>query len=191
MTLQEHSSTRELIATIEQKDRQFRIAQSIFMAILLLSLLAVVGVQLRTLSGVQEQLRQQGVLLEEQRKNTEDIKNTTANVSRQLDCIAQFFAQRDRQDAVITDLEQCVIVNEDGSIIELVPLRPPAAATDPQPAPEQSAQAETIDPDSPGLTPLNPQQPADPTAPGPEPVDPPVEILGIPACVPFTDICVR
>lgn len=189
MTLQEHSSTRELIATIEQKDRRFRTAQAVFMAFLLLSLLAVVFVQLRTLAGVQEQLKQQGVLLEAQRENTEDLKSTTAKVSRQIDCIAEFFTQRDRSTATIKDLEQCVIVRPDGTIVE--PTFTRNSQEPANPAAEQPSQAETIDPSSPGLTPLNPQQPAEPAVPGPEPDNPPVEILGIPLCVPFTGVCVR
>lgn len=190
MTLEQHSSTRQLIAKVESKDRKFRMAQAVFMAIIFVILAGVIVVQLRTLNGVQEQLKQQEILLNEQKKNTDEIKNTTANVSKQIDCIAQFFAMRNRTEVTIEDLENCRIVRPDGTIVDL-PLAPRNTA-----GPNTPAQSNP-QPTSPGSgqTPSNPQQPG-PTEPPilppvDPPVDPPVEILGVPACVPFTGICVR
>ena len=187
------AGTRALVTEVERKDRRFRTAQAIFLSLIFCILIGVVYVQLRTLAGVQEQLKQQAVLLEEQKKNTEDLKDTSAKVSRQLDCIAEFFATRDRSDAHITNLDQCTIVRPDGTIVAptfsqgAAPTQTPT--TDPQPQTQNSPQP--ISPDMPGLEPLNPQQPDPIIPPLPAPDRPPVEILGIPLCVPFTGVCVR
>ena len=177
-------SPAEIVQTIEDKDRKFRVAQAIFIGLILVILVLVVAVQFKTLSGVQEQLKQQGILLQEQKKNTEQIQATTAELSKQLDCIAKFFAQRNRSESSIADLEQCTIIRPDGSVVQSLMRAPDPAPETPAPA----TNSQPISPNMPGLTPLIPQQPETPEVP---PVPDPVEILGIPLCVPFTGLCIR
>lgn len=177
---------REIVDQIEGKDRKFRAAQAIFLALIFVILVIVVAVQFKTLSGVQEQLAQQKILLEEQKSNTDQIQATTAELSKQLDCIAKYFAQRDRAETTISNLEQCTIIRPDGSVVRSLPRAPQRQAPD-QPAQDQPAEpAPAIRPDMPGLSPVPPQNPQQPETP-----DPPAELLGIPLCIPFTGICVR
>lgn len=179
MTEIEHFSTRQLISKIEAKDVRFRISLAVFMGISIIIMIGVILFQLKTLDGVRQQLDQQKVLLEEQKRSTDEIKATVAELSNQLDCIAKFFAQRSREDAQIADLDQCTIIRQDGSVVQSPLIQAPNQAPETPP---------TISPDMPGLTPLNPQQPADPPT---DPESPPVEILGIPICIPFTGVCLR
>lgn len=180
--------TAALVANFETKDRRFRIAQGIFMGIVFIVLAFVVFFQQVTLVAVREQLRQQGILLQQQKDNTDELKKNTeeqlGKVSSQLDCIAQFFANRNRTTAIITDLEQCRIVNADGSVLQATPSTPNNSTVTPTPSGSSTSPAVNTP------TPSNTQQPpnsstGNPQAPGP------VEILGIPVCVPFTGLCVR
>lgn len=184
-------NTRTLVAAVELKDRRFRIAQTVFMAMVFIAMAAVILFQFRIQAGIQEQLKQQAVLLQAQKQNTDELKKNTTDqlskVSAQLDCIASFFATRNRTEATITDLEQCTIVRSDGSIVQPNFNRGASSPSNSTttPAPRNSNGA------SQGQTPSNPQQPTTPTVPNTPAVPDPVEILGIPICVPFTDRCVR
>jgi TolA-binding protein len=178
----DHIETQELVRKIETKDKRFRTAQAIFMSIVLITLIAVVSVQLRTLQGVQQQLQQQKQLLEQQKRTVDEIQQNNeqqlAKVSNQLDCIAQFFAQRDRASAQITDLQQCTIVHADGSIEQ--PTFPQPTGSGSTPSPTAGSQPQSTPSQA------QPQQP-----PADNSTTPPREILGVPICIPFTGVCAR
>lgn len=163
-------STQKLLSSIEARDHRFRLAWVFFMFIAAVILFFLVALSIKTLDGVEKQLKQQETLLREQKENT-------AKISAQMDCIARFFAERNRQEAVINDLEQCRIMRPDGSVVDMPA---PSTAQSPATAPQNSGQSTQ-----------NPQQPNQPNNPSSPSEPPPVEIIGVPVCVPLTGICLR
>lgn len=53
-----HQETRALIEAIEKKDRRFRMAQAVFMAVSLVTLFIIVGAQFNVLTTVRDQQKQ-------------------------------------------------------------------------------------------------------------------------------------
>lgn len=184
-------STDDLISQIEHKDRRFRLAQTIFMISTLLALVIVISAQQRTLDGVKDQLAQAKSTAETQAKQSDEQRD---KIIRRLDCMVVFFTQADRTNLTIENIEKCSL-NRDENIDQFFkqPESSPAEnppnltpGSSPTPGPTaQPNQPQTINPNSPGLTPFIPQQPV------PTPDPPPFEVLGIPACIPFTGVCVR
>lgn len=178
-------STDELIAQIEHKDRRFRLAQTLFMVSTLLALVIVISAQQRTLDSVKDQLVQAKGTAASQAKQSDDQRD---KIIRRLDCIVVFFTQPNRTEVTIADIDKCAL-NRDKNVDQFFQ-QPESTPADRPPdltngagsaSPDQTPQAIG----NPQPTPIIPQQPV------PTPERPPVEILGIPACLPFTGICVR
>lgn len=178
-------STDELIAQIEHKDRRFRLAQTIFMISTLLALVLVISAQQRTLDGVKDQLVQAKATAAEQSEQSDEQRD---KIIRRLDCMVVFFTQTDRTNLSIDDIDKCSLNRDENvqqffSQPESTPAeKPPDLTNGAGPADPEQAPAATNNPQA---TPPIPQQPV------PTPERPPVEVLGIPACLPFTGICVR
>lgn len=189
MTKIQHATTRDLISKIEAKDRRFRTAWVIFMFIIALALCGVVLFQFRTNAKIDKQLTQLKVLAKTQQETIDAVKASGDQRTKQLqtvndhiDCIASFFNFRNRAQSVITDLDQCKVESFDGTSTTL----PTNKNAQPQPQ-QQPAQTQ---PQNGGQTPSNSQQPQNQGSDN-QPQKPPVEILGVPVCVPFTSACVR
>ena len=92
--------TQVLISEMHKRDRRFRRAQAVFNTILLTSVLAVLVVGVINLSNLKTgvaDLKQQS---EDQLKKAND----------HIDCIALFFAESDRVNKTLDDLQGCDIV---------------------------------------------------------------------------------
>jgi len=100
----DHSSTQELIAAIENKDRRFRFAQTIFMVGTFLALIVVIGAQQKTLNAVQAQLAQAKSTAAAQSKQADEA---ATRIERRLDCMVVFFSQKDRTALSIADIDKC------------------------------------------------------------------------------------
>lgn len=111
-TTELHNKTQRLIEDIERKDRRFRIAQSIFTAMILIVLVGIVMAQYRTLRAVQQQLNQQRTIAQQADDNS---KEAQATILRRLDCMTVFFSQRDRVNLTIANIDRCTL-NRDGDI---------------------------------------------------------------------------
>lgn len=171
----EQQTSQDLIHTIEARDRRYRIAWVISALAIIIALIVVVIMQYRN--------------LEKQEDGIEKIKADNADqykkISDQIDCIADFFAERDRDNKLIDDLEKCNISQYRGNKKSQKPTD--SASTTPSPTASE-----------PLGTKSNKQHPKDKSKlkdPGNGPDErkdpPPVDILGVPLCVPLTDTCVR
>lgn len=185
------TTTHDLIRTIESKDRRFRVALAAFMIVVALSLICILYAQFRLINEFRTQAHAQGELILDLQRDSRDA-NTRA--AQQLSCIADFFANTDRVNRIITDLDDCRIEpipqkqsSNDQTAGQTVFF--PPRAQNPQPLTVQNSPA------------ANPIQPAEPPPSGPSPSSPPpaapapdppkpIEILGIPVCVPLTGVCV-
>ena len=107
-----HSRTQQLIKDIEQKDRRFRTAQSVFTIIILLVLVGIITAQYRTLAGVREQLTQAKTIAAAADNKSKEQQTT---ILRRLDCMTVFFSQRDRTNLTIENIDQCTL-NRDGDL---------------------------------------------------------------------------
>lgn len=184
MTDHLHATTQQLIREIERKDRRFRFAQSIFMTLLILGFIAGGWFAARAFNEEQRQREQDNAAV------ITAINQKLDEQSKQLQCIVEFFTIEDRDNRVITSVSDCFSTER-------------TSLSNPQEG-EQSPNF-TQGPSGPALV-INPQQPGPGLEPGPpaaqptpqpepepeEPTErPPVEVLGIPVCVPLTGVCLR
>lgn len=181
--MSDHTSTQELISRIESKDRKFRTAQALFMAMLLATLIGIIFVQFRTLDTVHQQLTTSKATAAEATRQGDDQRKT---IIRRLDCMTAFFSQPDRQNLTIKDVDKCSI-SAGGSAEQFFA---PANGTSTQQNTDGSTTTTTTStPGNPGAT--NPTPPAPSATPTPAPQPEPLKVLGVPVCVPFTGACVR
>lgn len=110
--MSDYRNTHQLIADIEQKDRRFRLAQSIFMTVVMLTLIGVVIAQLQTLSAVQTQLDNEAIATQEARTQRD---NQLRAIERRLNCMVVFFSVPEREGLSIKNIETCAL-NQDESI---------------------------------------------------------------------------
>jgi hypothetical protein len=184
--MSDHYSTQELINQIESKDRKFRTTQAFFMLMLLATLIAVIFVQFRTLDTVRQQLTSSKATAVEATKQGDEQRKT---IIRRLDCMTAFFSQTDRQNLTIKDVDKCSI-SSDGSPEKFFA---PANGSSSQVNTDGSTTTTTTKtPGNPGATnpkpATNPQPTSSPVIVEPRP---PVEVLGVPVCLPFTEVCAR
>lgn len=108
-----HKTTHELIEDVKKKDRRFRTAQAVFMAVVVVTLAGIALAQYRTLESVQQQLAEQKILSENIKSVSDDIKKDNeaqlSKLNRRLDCIVAYFAQENREALVIQDIDACVL----------------------------------------------------------------------------------
>lgn len=181
MTDDLHKSTQDLIGQIERKDRRFRVAQAVFMISTLIALIIVISAQQRTLTGIKDQLVQAKAAQAAASKQSDDQRD---KIIRRLDCIVVFFTMPNRATVTIDDIDKCSL-NRDQTVQQFFaqPENTPAEKP-PNLAPSSSAPSgTTAQPNQP--------QPTTPTPPViPSPPDP-LKLLGVPVCIPLTNICAR
>lgn len=119
----EGQSYSEIVEELNKRNRRFKLFAVMFMFVSGLALLILIILGINALHRANDQLAQQKQLLETQNQTLTAIKDAAdqrteqlVTISNQLDCIAQFFALRNRQNAVITDLKQCQILTSNGVI---------------------------------------------------------------------------
>lgn len=183
--MSDHLSTQELINRIESKDRKFRTAQAIFTLLLFVALVGVIFLQFRTLNNVREQLNTSKATAAETAKQS-DLQRE--KIIRRLDCMVAFFSQKDRTNLSISNIDKCSL-DRNGNLNDffIVPggtINAPANGTTPTTSSQPSQQQSTTAPKTPDTSPPV-------TSPRLIEPRPPVEILGVPICVPFTGICIR
>lgn len=191
--MSDHLSTQELINRIESKDRRFRTAQAIFLILLLSLLIGVVFVQFRTLDTVRQQLVASKAQADENSKQSDKQREV---IVRRLDCMVAFFSQPDRTTIRIADIEKCSLEKDDPAQF-FAPVNGTSSTTTTNGDGSNTTTTTTNDtPGNPGATPsTTPPQSTNTPTPVPQPPvvepRPPVEVLGLPVCVPFTGVCLR
>lgn len=179
-----HASTQRLIANIEKKDRRFRVAQAIFMALVALAMIVLLLLNYVQLIQKNHLLGQQGALLQQQKDSTEELKRNTNDrldkVDNHIDCIAKFFAQSNRAELSIADLQSCSITTTS----TLTPGYTPVDKSDPEyPGDPYSSPTTT------NSTNQQQNQQTQTTAQTPEPTHNPYQVFGVPVCTPLVKLC--
>lgn len=82
---------------------------SIAVVVIFLSLAGIITLQAIALSTLTEQSKKQNSLLVEIKKNAEQRTSQIKALDHHLDCIAIFFAQSDRDEKAIKNIDDCVI----------------------------------------------------------------------------------
>lgn len=169
----------DLLHRIEKNDRRFRMAQTIFMSLIGFILVGLIAAQFMVIRSFQDQSaeRANGLkqLQQDNKQLAQDNKHLTEQTNRYIQCIAQFFATTDRQDRILTDLDDCIY--EDGGTTVPGVIVPPTSSN------SAATQLQT------GQAPSKPDNNSQGQQRAQE--RPPVRFLGIPVCVPFTNACVR
>jgi len=162
MTRDLHATTQQMLADIEKKDRRFRLAQSVFMALLIAALVGVIVVEIQILNGVRDQLRTAESTVQELKDNSE---RQNQRQIEHLQCIAKFFAQtpEERETSKIKTVDQCVLEDTNTGQQSFRPSGESSFL-----APGRENRPQTINPNSSGLEPLSPRPDPEPE-PAPRP----------------------
>lgn len=157
----------EIVKELNRRNRRFKQFTILFMITVAVGLIVIILVGLNNLQRANAQLEQQKALLEAQNQTIQAVKDQgdkrteqLEDISKQIDCIAKFFTQRNRTDAVITDLEQCKILNSDGTTAGST--SSPKADSGDSSATPRSQEPANISPNTPGLKPDTPNKPEQP-----------------------------
>lgn len=189
-------STAELIHKMERTNRQFRIAQSVFMFLAGGMLCVMMIVLFQAQHEFQQQSADRGRAVLDLQKHSDE---QNAKQTRYIQCIAQFFATTDRANRTLTDLDSCSIeqngqpvpgvsitptsmsVSDSGT--SMSPTSSSAAALQPAANDEQGSQPSYAAPAANDPQPAgNPQNPEKPLI---------LDIPLTPVCLPVVAICVR
>lgn len=111
------ASSGELIKDIEKSAIRFRIAQVVFMLVVVGGLALVIYLQQAQIMAQRETLESVEAQQEQLTKSVGEIKKSNAEalarVERRLNCITVFFSQTDRDSLSITDVEKCSLSREE------------------------------------------------------------------------------
>lgn len=161
------NETEELKKRVELTDRNFRRAQAAFMVVVLFSFVVVFGFLINIAAQATDQLKQQAVLLEQQRQSTEELKrDATEKLNQQTEyikCIAEFFASGDRENRVLADIEtSCKVVEKPASASSFTWPAPTGQTTNLQ-SPQMGVQRQGPNPQTPNGPPEQPPADNQPT----------------------------
>jgi hypothetical protein len=112
--MSDHLTTQELISKIETADRRYRRSSTVLLIIIGVAIAATLVLQYQALEQFQAQSAERAAglkaLQEEQKKESEKS-------NRYLQCIARYFADPNRRDTVIQDIDSCNIDPTTGLLI--------------------------------------------------------------------------
>lgn len=112
--MSDHLTTQQLIAKIETADRRYRRSSTVLLIIIGVAIAATLILQYQALEQFQAQSAERAAglkaLQEEQKKEAEKS-------NRYLQCIARYFADPNRRETVIQDIESCNIDPTTGYLI--------------------------------------------------------------------------
>lgn len=187
--MSDHLSTQQLIASIERKDKRFRLFQSLFMIGTFIGLIIIIGAQQRTLDGVQAQVKQDAEIAERTRADRTEQLN---DITRRLNCMVVFFSTPDRTNLTIENVEKCTL-NKDENLNKFFHDEPTNNSENPPNLSDSAPTAAQENAEAPAPEQPNTEDPGGETPPAEErpPVTVQTPIVDIPLCVPLTGICVR
>lgn len=191
LKLPDGTTTEELIHAIEQKDRRFRLFQSLFMIFTFIALIVIIGIQQRTLNNVQAQVEKDAIVAQQTREaRTEQLEAIT----RRLNCMLVFFSTPDRNGLTIENVNKCSL-NRDENLNKFFEDEPNNSSENPPnlPGSGPTATQENAEPQGQPNPSADPSEPEPETPPSEErpPVTLRTPLIDIPLCVPLTGICVR
>lgn len=108
-----HVSTQELINRIEKNDRRYRRASTLLLIIIGFAIAATLILQYQALEAFKSQSAERAAGL---KSLSEDQKAESEKTNRYLQCIARYFADPNRQDTIIADIESCSIDKTSGVV---------------------------------------------------------------------------
>lgn len=112
--MSDHVSTQELINKIESADRKYRRSTTVLLVVIGIAIALSIFLQYQAL----EQFRQQSAQRSSDNKVLQEaIKRETEKTNQVLRCIAAYFANPDRSNTVIQNIDQCNIDPSTGAII--------------------------------------------------------------------------
>ena len=180
---QEKASTESLLAAIENKDRRFRLFQTIFMVGTFVSLIFIISGQQQTLTRVQEQQKQAEKVALDTAKRSQGQQD---KIIRHLNCMVVFFSDENRSGRTIEDIDACTL-NRDRNVQQFFHQPEPIPAKRPPTVPGPISDSAPVPREMPAESPSERPPVVEPR--------PPVTIqsplVNIPLCVPLTGICIR
>lgn len=170
-------TSAEVIHKIQARDTKYRVFFVILMIVVIVSLFGVIFLQAQALSEFRGQSAERAASLKAlQQQNLEASGRTNSY----LQCLARFFAEQDRTNLTLTDLDKCSY-ERGGNAVPGVDVTPTGG-----PADQQTTAPSGTSQQMPTVTPPAGQTPSTPAQNTPKPV----EVLGIPVCIPLTNVCI-
>lgn len=123
--MSDHLTTQQLIQKIESADRKYRRSSTILLIIIDVAIAATLILQYQALEQFKTQSAERGAGL---KALSEEQKAESEKTNRYLQCIARYFADPNRSETIIADIESCSIDKTSGAV---VPGTSPLASTNP------------------------------------------------------------
>lgn len=139
-----------LIRDIERRDIRFRRSQTVFVVSLIVGIIVLLILMIQVLSGIGRQLT---ALDEARAAATAQGENQLRVIEDRLNCIVKVFAESDRSEITIEDIDSCTLerdeeANNDASTTVVVPASPSTPTSPAQPSATPPAnQPPTPDPE--------------------------------------------
>lgn len=183
----EETST-QVIRKIQAKDSKYRL---FFVVLMILVLVAMGGVILLQAAALQEFRGQSAERAASLKKLQRDNLDASGRTNAYLQCLARFFAESDRADLTLTDLDKCSYERA-GSVVPGVDVTPTGTPTNEQTTAGSAPASSDPGPSSPTAPPQASSSPppltvvpAVPTAPNL------LRVLDIHGCIILVNICVN
>lgn len=175
-------TSAQVIRKIQAKDSKYRLFFVVLMILVVVGLGGVIFLQAQALQEFKHQSASRAAALKSLASQNLDAAGRTNSY---IQCLGRFFAEADRVDLQLKDLDQCSY-ERGGNAVPGVDVTPTGtAAVDQTTAPSGSSQQVPTSPSSP-QTPSNPA----PTPPAITNDNTPPAVLGSPLCIWLTNICV-
>lgn len=99
-------TTQQMILEIERKDRRFRIAQTVFMLLVMAAMVGALIFLIQLLDRMEEQL-------DKQKQTIQSLEQNSKKQTQHLQCVAEFFTKsgEEREDSRIKTIDDCVLVD--------------------------------------------------------------------------------
>jgi len=112
--MSDHLTTQQLIAKIENADKRYRRSSTVLLIIIGIAIALMLFLQFQALEQFKAQSADRGAAIKAlQQENKKEAEKT----NRYLQCIARYFADPNRRDTVIQDIDSCNIDPTTGFLI--------------------------------------------------------------------------
>lgn len=167
--MSDHLTTQELIAKIENADKRYRRSTTVLLILIGIAIAVMLFLQFQALEQFKGQSKDRGDAI---KALQEENKQESERTNRYLQCIARYFADPNRRETVIENIESCNIDPTTGAFVPGID-QSPIASSDSEATPGNLSPGPSGGPSTtPGNTTPDPDTETDPNPAPPRGVIP-------------------